>query len=182
MAQTQPRLTPRQQRAHYKVRAAITDLEMGEPKTARTKLEEALDLDHECVDARLWLAHVLLEEGEAAAALQQYETGLVFTPDEPRLLEGLQAIRAAAKEAATPEGRDRARAKQRLVPNIVLAALIPPSGVVLGLWEIAFGRTKEWKDLGLKTLLTSVAAMAAWVIILGFLGVILGGLEPTPPS
>ena len=53
--------------------------------------------------------------------------------------------------------------------------LLPPSGILLGLWEIATGGTQEWKDLGLKTLLAGIAALCAWLILLAFIGVVLEG-------
>ena len=180
MAEGTRPLTTRQQRAQYKVMAAISDLQAGRPAEARPKLEEALDLDHEFVEARLWLAHVLVNEGEAQAALQQYRTGLLFSPAEARLQEGLRAAQVVAKEAAAPGGRDRLLAKKRLVPNLILAALIPPSGIVLGLWEVLLGQTEEWKDLGLKTLLVAVAALFAWAIVLAFVSVVAGGMQPAP--
>jgi tetratricopeptide (TPR) repeat protein len=166
VAQAAEQLTPQQQRAQYKMMAGVTDLQMGELKTARAKLEEALDLDHELVEARLWLAHVLLQEGESQAAVVQYRTGLMFSPADERLVQGLRAAESAAVHAATPEAKDRAAAKQRLVPNLVLAALLPLGGLVLGVWEIATGRTQEWKDLG---------ALVAWFIILMFIGLIVEG-------
>jgi tetratricopeptide (TPR) repeat protein len=180
MASEPEALTPQQQRAQYKTMAGVNDLRAGERKAARTKLEEALDLDHESVDARLWLAHVLLEEGDSAAAARQYRAGLMFHPGEQRLLEGLRAAESAAVRAATPEGRDETAVKQRLVPNLIMAALMPPGGFLLGLWEIITGRTQEWKDLGVKTLLASIAAAAAWVLILTFISLIVeGGAGPS---
>jgi tetratricopeptide (TPR) repeat protein len=155
--------------------AGVTDFNAGERKAARAKLEEALDLDHECVDARLWLAHLLIEEGEGEAALQQYQTGLLFSPQDPRLLQGLQQGQSAAHLATTPEGKDAVAAKQRLIPNLILAVLIPPSGFLLGIWEIATGRTQEWKDLGVKTLLAAVAGAVAWILLLAFIGIVVGG-------
>ena len=175
MASDPESLTPQQQRAQYKMVAGVNDLRAGERKAARTKLEEALDLDHESVDARLWLAHLLLGDGEAVAAARQYRTGLMFHPGEQRLLEGLRAAESATVRAATPEGKDETAAKQRLVPNLILAALMPPGGFVLGIWEIATGRTQEWKDLGVKTLLASIAAFAAWAVILTFIRLIVEG-------
>ncbi len=182
MAQATPvPLTPRQQRAHYKVRAAVTDFELGRAAAARAKLQDALDLDHECVDGRLWLAHVLMHQGEPEPALKQYEAGLVFAPGDSRLTEAATAASTAAVGAEAPEARDRRLAKKRLVPNLILSALIPPSGVLLGLWEIVFGRTKEWKDLGLKTLLASLAAAVGWIIVVGFLLVVSGGIDVAGP-
>jgi len=169
------RLTPQQQRAQYKMMAGVTDLQTGEKKAGRAKLEEALDLDHELVEARLWYAHALMEEGDAAGAVRQYRAGLLFSPDDQRLLDGLRAAQSAEVHSLTPEAKDQTAAKQRLVPNIILAALMPPGGFVLGLWELATGRTQEWKDLGVKTLLASVAAGVAWSIILTFIGLIVGG-------
>jgi tetratricopeptide (TPR) repeat protein len=175
VAQAAEPLTPQQQRAQYKMMAGVTDLQMGELKTARAKFEEALDLDHELVEARLWLAHVLLQQGESQAAVGQYRTGLMFSPADERLTQGLRAAESAAVHAAMPEAKDRVAAKQRLVPNLILAALMPPGGLVLGVWEIATGRTQEWKDLGVKTLLASIAAFVAWFILLMFIGIIVEG-------
>lgn len=175
MAQAEKRLTPRQERAAYRTRIAISDLEQGQLPAARAKLEEALDLDHELVEARLWLAHVLLQQGEPEPAQQQYETGLLFAPNDPRLLDGIRAAQAAAKTASAPAGRDKRIAKQRLIPNIIMAALFPPSGIIMGLWEIVTGSTKEWKDLGLKTLLAGVTASFVWGVIYMFLIAITAG-------
>jgi len=183
MASEPEPLTPQQQRAQYKMMAGVTDLRAGERKAARLKLEEALDLDHESIDARLWLAHLLLEDGEAAAAARHYRTGLMFHPGEERLLKALRGAESAAAHAATPEGKDETAAKQRLVPNLIMAALMPPGGFLLGLWEMVTGRTQEWKDLGVKTLLASVAAFAAWAIVLAFIGLIVeGGAGPAVPG
>ncbi|MGQ9729727.1 MAG: tetratricopeptide repeat protein [Candidatus Zipacnadales bacterium] len=178
MAEPTGELTPQQQRAYYKMRTALADLRNNDRKAARAKLEEALDLDHELVEARLWLAHLLLEEGDIKAAVAQYQTGLMFSPQEERLSQGLQAAQTAAIYAQRPEAKDEVAAKQRLVPNLILAALLPPSGFLLGLWEIATGRTREWKDLGLKTLLTSLAAFFAWFILLAFVEVVIEGARP----
>jgi len=179
MATATPPLTPQQQRAQYKMMAGVTDLQTGEPKAARAKLEEALDLDHELVDARLWLAHALLQEGEAEAAVEQYRTGLLISPGDERLLQGLSAAQSAEVQAVSPEARDRRAAKQRLVPNLIMAALMPPGGFLVGAWEAGTGRTQEWKDLGVKTLLASIAAGVAWFIVLAFIGLVVeGGAGP----
>lgn len=155
------------------------DLHAGQVPAARAKLEEALDLDHESTEARLWLAHLFLVQGEPDAALEQYRTGLLFSPSDKHLQQGIPTAQAAMAHAATPSARDKAVAKQRLVPNLILAGLIPPSGILLGLWEIATGKTEEWKDLGLKTLLVGVAALCAWLVVLAFIGVVMeGGVQP----
>jgi len=99
VAEAARQLTPQQQRAQYKMMAGVGDLQAGERKAAREKLEEALDLDHECADARLWLAYLLLQDGEAEAAVRQYRTGLMFSANDERLLQGLQAAAAAAAQA-----------------------------------------------------------------------------------
>jgi tetratricopeptide (TPR) repeat protein len=166
-------LTPQQQRAQYKMMAGVTDLHTGDPKGARARLEEALDLDHELVDARLWLAHLLLQEGEAEAAVEQYRTGLLISPGDERLLQGLQGAQSAEVQALSPEARDRVAVKQRLVPNLIMSALMPPAGFLLGAWEAMTGRTQEWKDLGVKTLLASIAAGVAWFIIVAFIGLVM---------
>jgi hypothetical protein len=155
--------------------AGVTDLQTGDAKAGRAKLEEALDLDHELVDARLWLAHALLQEGQAEAAVQQYHTGLLIAPGDERLLQGLQAAQSAEVQAMSPAARDRVAARQRLVPNLIMAALMPPGGFIVGVWEVATGRTQEWKELGVKTLLASIAAGVAWFIVLAFIGMVVGG-------
>lgn len=175
MAAATPPLTPQQQRAEYKMMAGVTDLQTGDAKAGRAKLEEALDLDHELIDARLWLAHALLQDGEPEAAVQQYRTGLLLSPGDERLLQGLRAAQSAEVQAMSPEAQDRRAARQRLVPNLIMAALMPPGGFVLGVWEAATGRTQEWKDLGVKTLLASIAAGTAWFILLAFIGIIVEG-------
>jgi len=183
VAQTDGRLTAIQQRAQYKMRSGVIDLHAGQLPAARAKFEAALDLDHELIDARLWLAHVLLTQGEAEAALEQYQTGLIFSPGDKRLQDAVPAAQVAVAQSATPSARDRVAAKQRLVPNLILAGLIPPSGLLLGLWEIVTARTEEWRELGLKTLLVSVAALVAWIIVIMFIGVVTqGGIEPTAPG
>lgn len=178
MAAPSDKLTPQQQRAQYKVLAGIADLRAGARKAARSKFEEALDIDHESVEARLWLAHVLLEDGESDAAVRQYRTGLLFNPHDQRLSDGLRVAQLAKVHAASPEAQDRVVAKQRLVPNLIMAALMPPAGFILGAWEILTSRTKEWRDLGVKTLLASVAAGVAWIIFLTFVGIVVQ--EGTP--
>jgi hypothetical protein len=46
---------------------------------------------------------------------------------------------------------------------------------------VATGRTQEWKDLGVKTLLASIAAAVAWFVLLAFIGLIVeGGGSPGP--
>jgi tetratricopeptide (TPR) repeat protein len=183
VAQAQERLTPLQQRAQYKLRSGVIDFHANQLAAARAKFEEALDLDHELIDARLWLAHVLLAQGDAKAALEQYQAGLIFSPRDRRLQEALPAAQVAVAHARTPEARDEAAAKQRLIPNLILSGLIPPSGIVLGLWEIVTARTEEWRELGLKTLLVGVAALVVWIIIVLFIGVIVeGGIAPAGPG
>ncbi len=183
MAQAKDRLTPLQQRAQYKLRSGVIDFHANQLAAARVKFEEALDLDHELTEARLWLAHVLLAQGDAKAALEQYQTGLLFSPRDRRLQEALPTAQVAVAHAGTPEARDEVAARQRLVPNLILSGLIPPSGILLGLWEIVTARTEEWRELGLKTLLVGVAALVAWIIIAMFIGVIVeGGIEPATPG
>lgn len=183
MVHAEVRLTPLQQRAQYKLRSGVIDFHANQLAAARVKFEEALDLDHELTEARLWLAHVLLAQGDAKAALEQYQTGLMFSPQDRQLQGALPTAQAAVAHAGTPEARDEAAAKQRLIPNLILAGLIPPSGVLLGLWEIVTARTEEWRELGLKTLLVAVAAFVVWIIIILFIGVLAGGgVQPAPPG
>jgi len=150
------------QRAFYRLRAGMDDVAQGQWPGAQAKLAEALDLDHAFTEARLWLGYVLERQGQPGAALRQYQVGLLFDPTSDELKVAAQRIAWAAAEEQSPEGRQAAAARGRLIPNLVVAALLPPTAVVMGLWEISTARAPEWRDLGVKTLAAGCIAGVFW--------------------
>lgn len=94
-------------------------LEMGRAGEARPRLERAVELSPELVDARIWLAAVLIETGDPAAARRQLDearrrldaaegTGAADRRDLERLLYGHRG-RAFIAEERMEEGIDSLR-------------------------------------------------------------------------
>jgi len=165
------RASAARQRAYYRLRAGMDEAARGQWALAQAKFAEALDLDHVFAEARLWLGYVLERQGRPGAALRQYQVGSVFAPASEELRLAAQRVTWAAAEEQSPEGRQAAAARGRLIPNLVVAALLPPTAVTMGLWEIATARSPEWRDLGVKTLAAGCIAGVFWAsVILVVLG------------
>ncbi|MFQ6097242.1 MAG: tetratricopeptide repeat protein [Armatimonadota bacterium] len=167
-------MNARRPKALYKVRSAIAAFESGDLQSARDRLCEALDLDHECTDARLWLGYVYEQENEPTQALRQYRVGLVFDPDNPRLIQAAHAAEVSALYGHTPEQRELRDSRRRRISNLIFAAMIPPAGFVMGLWQVVTGRTTQWRALGAKTLLFAVIGAAGYFALLVLMALMMG--------
>jgi tetratricopeptide (TPR) repeat protein len=150
---------PLRRRAYYRARTGIAALEGGNLEGAERHLNEALDLDHEFSDARLWLGHLYEQKHDPGAALTQYRLGLVFDPENVQLTQAAQTAETGAAWAGTKAAKQLKAARSRRVVNIIFALLVPCAGFFMGLWEIATAATPEWRDLGVRTLLCSLLGM-----------------------
>jgi hypothetical protein len=165
----------RQARAYYKLRSAVQAFQGGDIAGARERLCGALDIDHECSDARLWLGHVCEVERDPEAALKQYEIGLLFDPQNAALAQAAQQAReAVAGRAQMPEYREVRDAQRRAVSSTIVAVLIPPAGFAAGLLWLMSARTQEWRHLGAKTMLFSMLGTVAYIAVAVF-AVVVGG-------
>jgi tetratricopeptide (TPR) repeat protein len=169
-------MNARRAKALYKVRSAIAAFEAGDAQAAHERLSEALDLDHECADARLWLGYLYEQENESAQALRQYQVGLVFDPGNPQLARAAYAAQMSQLYGQTPEQRELRDSRRRRISNLIFATMIPPAGFVMGLWQVATGRTAEWRALGTKTLLFSILGAAIYFALFVFMALMMGRL------
>ncbi len=160
------RASTARQRAYYRLRAGVEDAQRRQWSAAKAKLAEALDLDHEFTEARLWLGYVLEAMGDAAAAHRQYEVGLLFAPESYELQQARAGVAGLAATQQTPAGREQAAARSRLMPNLIVAVLLPPTAVVMGVWEIMAARTQQWRDLGVTTLAAGCIAGVFWLSVI----------------
>jgi len=161
-------MNARRDRAYFKLRSAIQAAQVGDLTHAGRRLREALDLDHEYSEARLWLGHLAEQENDPAAAVRQYEVGLTFDPHDPGLLEAARRVHSALTHGDPGRQRELLEARRRLAGNLIFAVLVPPAGCLMGLWEMATARTQEWHALGAKTLLFSGLAFGCYLAI-GFI-------------
>lgn len=161
-------MNARRDRAYFKVRSAIQAVKAGNLGHARRRLCEALDMDHEFGEARLWLGHLAERESDLATALRHYQLGLTFDPADAGLLEAAQRVQAAMAYGDTRSQRERREARRRMTGNLIFALLVPPAGFLMGGWEIAMARTDEWRKLGTNTVLFSLVGGACYVLIIMF--------------
>lgn len=161
-------MNARRDRAYFKLRSGIQAAQIGDLDHARRRLCEALDLDHEYSEARVWLGHLAEQENDPAAALRQYEVGLLFDPANPGLLEAARRVRSALTYGDPQGQRELREARRRLAGNLIFALLVPPAGFLMGVWEHLTGRTPEWRELGTKTLLFSLLGGACYFLLVTF--------------
>lgn len=166
-------MNARRDRAYFKLRSAIQAAQAGNAAHARRRLREALDLDHEYSEARVWLGHLAEQESDPAVALRQYEVGLTFDPNHPGLRQAAQRVQSALTHGDPRRQRELREARRRLVGNLVFAVLVPPAGALMGMWEIATGQTEEWRQLGAKTLLFAGIGLGCYFLMLVFVIVVM---------
>ena len=151
--------SPFRKRAYYRARSGIVAAEAGRLEEAEWHFRQALDIDHECSDARLWLGHVHERRHDPAAALAQYKLGLVFEPGNAQLAQAAQNAGASTAWSSTKAAQQLKAAHSRRIANLIFALLVPCAGFFMGVWEMIAAETPEWRDLGLRTLLCSLLGM-----------------------
>jgi hypothetical protein len=160
--------SPLRKRAYYRARSGIVAAEAGRLEEAEWHFKQALDLDHECSDARLWLGHVHERRHDPAAALAQYKLGLVFEPGNAQLAQAAQNAGASTAWSSTKAAQQLKAAHSRRIVNLIFALLVPCAGFFMGVWEMIAAETPEWRDLGLRTLLCSLLGMFLQFMLLMF--------------
>jgi len=165
---------PRRHRAYYKTRTGAAAARSGQLEQAERYLCEALDLDHEFTDARLWLGFVYEQQHEPRKALRQYQVGLTFDPQAAGLRQALQQAQAGTQWESTRAHKQIKGARSRRIPNIVFALLVPCGGFAMGLWEMATAEVPEWRELGMQTVLFALAGMAGQFILLLLIALLIG--------
>ena len=157
---------PRRRRAYYRTRSGAAAAQSGQLEEAERQLGEALDLDHECADARLWLGYVHEQRHEPRRALRQYQLGLTFDPQNANLQRAVQQALAGTQWENSRAHKQIKAARSRRIANPVFALLVPCGGFVMGLWEMATAEAPEWRDLGLRTVVFSLVGMTVLAVIL----------------
>jgi hypothetical protein len=147
---------PFRRRAYYKVRSGVAAAREGRLDEAEQHFCQALNLDHECSEARLWLGHVYEQRLEPTKALTQYRLGLLFEPESAELQQAVQRAEASALSSDTKAARQLRGARSRRIVNLIFAFVTPCAGFFMGLWEMASAEVPEWRELGLRTMLCSL--------------------------
>ena len=167
---------PFRKRAYYKVRSGVVAAEDGRLDEAEQHFCQALNMDHECSEARLWLGHVYEQKLEPAKALTQYRLGLLFEPDSIELQQAAQRAEAGALSSDTKAARQLRGARSRRIVNLIFAFVTPCAGFFMGLWEMASAEVPEWRELGLRTMLFSLLGFLVQFALLVLVLLIAGAI------